>query len=119
VKRVVLLDPGGTTRAVSAPLTAHPEIEVEAATDGAALRSGTLAGCAPDVLPVEPPPADEPARDWPRTLLNPHMAYYSPESADAPYRMGGEAVAAVLEGREPFGALARPGRVTARARPAT
>jgi D-3-phosphoglycerate dehydrogenase len=75
---------------------------------GEALRSGALGGCALDVLPQEPPRPGEPALDWPRTLLNPHAAWYSPQSASAPYRMAGEAVAAVLEGREPYGALARP-----------
>ncbi len=75
---------------------------------GEALRSGHLGGCALDVLPVEPPPADEPALAWPRTVINPHSAWYSPESATAPYRMAAEAVLAVLEGREPYGALAAP-----------
>jgi D-3-phosphoglycerate dehydrogenase len=75
---------------------------------GQALQGGRLGGCALDVLPTEPPVPDEPALRWPRTLLNPHAAWYSAESATAPYRMAGEAVAAVLEGREPFGALARP-----------
>ena len=82
---------------------------VDHAALGEALRSGRLGGCALDVLPTEPPAADEPAFGWPRTLLNPHAAWYSPQSATAPYRMAGEAVAAVLEGREPYGALARPG----------
>jgi D-3-phosphoglycerate dehydrogenase len=81
---------------------------VDHAALGEALRSGRLGGCALDVLPEEPPAADEPAFGWPRTLINPHAAWYSADSADAPYRMAGEAVAAVLEGREPFGALARP-----------
>jgi D-3-phosphoglycerate dehydrogenase / 2-oxoglutarate reductase len=75
---------------------------------GQALRSGHLGGCALDVLPTEPPDENEPALGWPRTLLNPHAAYYSPEAATAPYRMAAEAVAAVLEGREPYGALTRP-----------
>ncbi|HEY3727307.1 MAG TPA: NAD(P)-dependent oxidoreductase [Solirubrobacteraceae bacterium] len=75
---------------------------------GDALRSGSLGGCALDVLPQEPPSPEEPALHWPRTLLNPHAAWYSPQSASAPYRMAGEAVAAVLEGRDPYGALARP-----------
>ena len=75
---------------------------------GDALRSGSLGGCALDVLPVEPPRDDEPAFGWPRTLINPHAAWFSPESAAAPYRMAGEAVAAVLRGEEPYGALARP-----------
>jgi D-3-phosphoglycerate dehydrogenase / 2-oxoglutarate reductase len=75
---------------------------------GEALRDGRLGGCALDVLPDEPPRADEPALSWPRTLINPHAAWYSPQSAPAPYRMAAEAVAAVLEGREPASALARP-----------
>jgi D-3-phosphoglycerate dehydrogenase len=75
---------------------------------GDALKAERLGGCALDVLPTEPPAADEPAFGWPRTLVNPHAAWYSPESATAPYRMAAQAVAAVLEGREPFGALARP-----------
>jgi D-3-phosphoglycerate dehydrogenase len=76
---------------------------------GDALRCGHLGGCALDVLPVEPPSDDEPAWRWPRTIINPHCAWYSPQSATAPYRMAAEAVAAVLEGREPFGALSGPG----------
>ncbi|HEY2319325.1 MAG TPA: NAD(P)-dependent oxidoreductase [Solirubrobacteraceae bacterium] len=75
---------------------------------GAALRAGRLAGCALDVLPAEPPSPDEPALRWPRTILNPHAAWYSPQSSSAPYRIAAEAVAAVLEDREPAGALARP-----------
>ena len=81
---------------------------VDHAALGAALRAGRLGGCALDVLPQEPPAPDEPALRWPRTLINPHSAWYSPESSGAPYRMAAEAVAAVLEGREPAAALARP-----------
>ena len=75
---------------------------------GEALRAGRLGGCALDVLPDEPPAPDEPALRWPRTIINPHSAWYSPESSGAPYRIAAEAVAAVLEGREPAAALARP-----------
>ena len=75
---------------------------------GEALRSGRLGGCALDVLPHEPPSRDEPALHWPRTLINPHSAWFSPESETIPYRRAGEAVAAVLEGREPRDAVARP-----------
>ncbi len=82
---------------------------------GGALRSGHLGGCALDVLPVEPPSADEPALAWPRTVINPHSAWYSPESATAPYRMAAEAVLAVLEGGEPYGVLAAPLRRAAAA----
>jgi D-3-phosphoglycerate dehydrogenase len=75
---------------------------------GEALRAGRLAGCALDVLVPEPPAADQPERSWPRTLINPHAAWYSPQSATEPYRRAGEAVAAVLQGREPRDAIARP-----------
>jgi D-3-phosphoglycerate dehydrogenase len=75
---------------------------------GAALRDGRLAGCALDVLSHEPPAGHEPEFGWPRTLINPHAAWYSPAAADEPYRRAGEAVAAVLSGREPADALARP-----------
>ncbi|MFL5860762.1 MAG: NAD(P)-dependent oxidoreductase [Solirubrobacteraceae bacterium] len=75
---------------------------------GDALRAGRLGGCALDVLPEEPPSADEPALRWPRTIINPHSAWYSPQSREAPYRIAAEAVAAVLDGREPAAALARP-----------
>jgi D-3-phosphoglycerate dehydrogenase len=75
---------------------------------GEALNDGRLGGCALDVLPQEPPRDDEPALRWPRTIINPHSAWYSPQSGPAPYRIAAEAVAAVLEGREPAAALARP-----------
>jgi D-3-phosphoglycerate dehydrogenase len=81
---------------------------VDHAALGEALRAGRLGGCALDVLPQEPPAPDEPALQWPRTLINPHSAWYSPQSSGAPYRMAAEAVAALLEGREPVGVLARP-----------
>jgi D-3-phosphoglycerate dehydrogenase len=76
---------------------------------GEALRSGHLGGCALDVLDHEPPAGDEPALGWPRTLLSPHAAWYSPAAAIEPYRRAGEAVAAVLSGDEPRDVLARPG----------
>jgi D-3-phosphoglycerate dehydrogenase len=75
---------------------------------GAALRAGRLAGCALDVLDHEPPSGEEPDLDWPRTVINPHAAWYSPRSAREPYRRAGEAVRAVLGGDEPRDALARP-----------
>lgn len=80
---------------------------------GEALRAGRLAGCALDVLPREPPTPDQPELRWPRTLINPHAAWFSPQAATAPYRLAGEAVAAVLAGREPADALARPAPATA------
>lgn len=81
---------------------------VDHAALGEALGSGRLGGCALDVLPVEPPPGGEPAFTWPRTIINPHAAYYSEHSARVPYRRAGEAAADVLRGREPRDVLARP-----------
>jgi D-3-phosphoglycerate dehydrogenase len=75
---------------------------------GAALAAGRLGGCALDVLPEEPPSPDEPALRWPRTIVNPHAAWYSPRAAATPYRRAGEAVAAVLRGEEPEHVIARP-----------
>src|SRR5262249_49425762 len=47
---------------------------------GRALHEGHLGGCALDVLPDEPPPADQPALSWSRTLLSPHAAWFWPGS---------------------------------------
>jgi D-3-phosphoglycerate dehydrogenase len=75
---------------------------------GAALAAGRLGGCALDVLPEEPPARDEPVLHWPRTIVNPHAAWYSPNAAATPYRWAGEAVAAVLRGEKPDHVIARP-----------
>lgn len=81
---------------------------VDHAALGAALRDGTIAGAAIDVFPVEPPPADEPARTWPNAVLQPHAAWYSPEAHYAPYTRLIEDVARLLRGDEPIGLIRRP-----------
>jgi D-3-phosphoglycerate dehydrogenase len=73
----------------------------------AALESGHLGGAAVDVLPVEPPSPDRPAPQHPRLVVTPHSAWYSPHSEREVYRRSALAVRAVLEGREPDGAVAR------------
>jgi D-3-phosphoglycerate dehydrogenase len=45
----------------------------------AALDSGRLEGAALDVLPTEPPAANDPAISHPRMLVTPHAAFYSVE----------------------------------------
>jgi phosphoglycerate dehydrogenase-like enzyme len=47
----------------------------------AALDDGRLGGAALDVLEVEPPPPGDPLVRHPRTLVTPHFAYYSDDSA--------------------------------------
>jgi len=71
----------------------------------AALASGRLAGAALDVFAEEPLPAGHPLRSAPGAVLTPHIAWWS-ESA---VRRGGDAaldaVAAVLRGERPAGAV--------------
>jgi len=68
----------------------------------------TLGGAALDVLPAEPPTPDRPPPQAPRLVVNPHAAWYSVEAEEAVYTRPVLAVRAVLEGREPDGAVNRP-----------
>lgn len=83
---------------------------VDHAALGEALTAGHLGGAALDVLPLEPPRPGEPALGWPRTILNPHAAWYSPEAYELAYRLAARDLALALTGGEPAGALARPAR---------
>jgi D-3-phosphoglycerate dehydrogenase len=73
-----------------------------------ALKTGHLAGAACDVLPVEPPTAECPAPALDTLIVTPHAAWYSPEAEREAYVRATLAVRAVLEGREPEGAVVRP-----------
>jgi D-3-phosphoglycerate dehydrogenase len=76
----------------------------------AALESGRLGGAALDVLPKEPPGPDEPALRLPRTILNPHAAWYSEQALGLCYSLPARDLARALTGGEPVYALARPVR---------
>jgi D-3-phosphoglycerate dehydrogenase len=73
-----------------------------------ALEKGQLGGAALDVLPAEPPTTESPAPQAARLVVTPHAAWYSPEAEEAVYRRPVLSVRAVLEGREPDGAVNRP-----------
>ena len=75
----------------------------------AGLRVGVLFELfALDVLPVEPPTAEHPAPAWPRLIVTPHVAWYSAEAEEACVTRPVLSVRAVLDGREPEGAVNRP-----------
>ena len=87
--------------------TARPQlVDLEALRQE--LESGRLGGAALDVIPVEPPTAEHPAPAWPRLIVTPHVAWYSAEADEACHTRPVLAVRAVLEGREPDGAVNRP-----------
>jgi D-3-phosphoglycerate dehydrogenase / 2-oxoglutarate reductase len=73
-----------------------------------ALASGQLGGAALDVLPTEPPTSASPALQAPRLIVTPHAAWYSAEAEEAVLRRPVLSVRAVLEGREPEGAVNHP-----------
>ena len=66
-----------------------------------ALDEGVLAAAALDVLPVEPPDADDPLLAHPGVLLSPHAAAYSEESREETMRRAIQSVVDVLQGRRP------------------
>ena len=55
-----------------------PLIDSEALAE--ALRSGKVSGAGVDVLPTEPPPADEPLLSAPNCVITPHLAWASCEA---------------------------------------
>ncbi len=81
---------------------------VDHAALGDAVRSGRIAGCALDALPVEPAPPDEPSLQWPNTIIQPHAAWYSAESDRRSFDDAAEDVARVLAGERPLSFLREP-----------
>ena len=75
---------------------------------GRALATGQIAGCALDALPVEPAPPGDPILDWPRTIVQPHAAFYSPASELRSFDNPVEDVIRVLSGETPVGGLQAP-----------
>jgi glycerate dehydrogenase len=65
-----------------------------------ALRAGEIAGAGIDVLPTEPPPADEPllAQDIPNLLLTPHIAWAAREARQRGLEQVADNIEAFLAG---------------------
>jgi len=74
----------------------------------AVLERGQLAGAAIDVLPVEPPTRHHLIPSHPRLIVTPHAAWYSLAAEREVIRQATLSGRAVLEGREPEGAVVRP-----------
>jgi phosphoglycerate dehydrogenase-like enzyme len=66
-----------------------------------AIRSGTIAGAALDVLTDEPPPAGHPLLGDERVLITPHSAWYSLEAQRDVVAGACEDVHRVLSGQPP------------------
>jgi D-3-phosphoglycerate dehydrogenase len=67
----------------------------------AAVRNGTIAGAALDVLIAEPPPPDHPLLQEERILITPHVAWYSEEAKIDLRTRCAEEVVRVLSGERP------------------
>ena len=74
----------------------------------AAVKAGSIAGAALDVLSVEPPPADLPMLHEERILITPHGAWYSEESKLDVRRKATEDVVRVLTGQKPLSPVNQP-----------
>jgi glycerate dehydrogenase len=67
-----------------------------------ALRTGQIGGAGIDVLPLEPPPADQPLlkRDIPNLILTPHIAWSAKEARQRAIDQVAENIEAWLAGKE-------------------
>ena len=74
-------------------------VDVPALVD--AVRSNRIAGAAIDVLPVEPPAANDPVLSEERIIVTPHIAWASSEAARDVRVRGTEDVVRVLKGEPP------------------
>jgi D-3-phosphoglycerate dehydrogenase len=66
-----------------------------------AVRVGTIAGAAIDVLPVEPPPSDAPILHEPNIIVTPHIGWASVEAGIDSRQRGMEDVLRALRGERP------------------
>jgi glycerate dehydrogenase len=66
----------------------------------AALRTGDIAGAGIDVLPTEPPPADEPLLEpgIPNLIVTPHIAWSAREARQRALEQAAENIASYLRG---------------------
>lgn len=67
----------------------------------AALDGGRVRVAGLDVLPTEPPAADDPIRTHPSVVLSPHVAWYSEEAETDLRRLAAEQVVAFHRGQRP------------------
>ncbi len=67
-----------------------------------ALREGWIAGAGLDVMPQEPPAADDPLLAREKLLLTPHASFYSEQSLVELQTRAAEEVARVLSGQKPL-----------------
>lgn len=72
---------------------------IDAAALAEALKRGTIAGAAVDVLDAEPPPADDPLLSAPNCLITPHVAWTAREARQRLLDQAAANLRAFLDGR--------------------
>jgi D-3-phosphoglycerate dehydrogenase len=66
-----------------------------------ALDNNLIAGAALDVLPKEPPDADDPLMRHPKTIVTPHAAFNSEESLEELRTTAASEMRDILQGKKP------------------